>query len=1072
MSKEDLWLYKTAALLHDPPDKAWVITRKISVPEVLRKHDKSIKAHEDRAWQLGTKILKDTVLERTVADYNLYLFSDKIRYSDHFASGVDRQLLYSILPEEKLHEVETKLENAELWRFKNIFDPSKEVQKEVDKLIPPEDKLNYFLNDLNNFLKEIKNSKVAYYLLFALYELAWIYHELAISPADIRIPTHSVFDHNYATATAVNLFIATQSKMPEGLVIIIDIPGVQEYISASRKLRDLRISSYLISLIAWKTVEKFVDLYGPDILILPTARFNPFFYTYLLGILKKEGKGVKKLEEIFKFLKLNINVADKPSKIEIVSEGKFPRFSVMPPTITFVLPPIQYLAKDEEFIQLMKEHGISELNKEKLKELIKKIFENTWLKIYEIIKENINKITNEKYKLLNDIINKLDNIKGKFNFETSPFDLRIVVIDTKDDITSKGIFDYLKIYETIFDKINIELSKFKHLRADPFAKINLTELTTKIYKGEDEYRNLLPSQRTFDYCTVCGKLPAVLHVSDKKVVMYNLPGSESELDEIFEPYFAEREKFCPYCLIKRIITIPIELEKKRTIAEIILNEFFNGLRYEFEIEVPSLADISTHEFKENILNIILSGIPKKEERMILLGKIEEIVKEDIKEVIDIEKIKSINTAWKYISKTFDKIKESKETNDKSKLVNIFLLSESEIIFLKNEERKRRWESLAKTYGIDILPGTYYVLIRSDADNMGKIVSGEIFLPLYLDLNYDKIEKIRKDCLKEYLKRSYNLKDIDTRELENKLTMLINSMNINSVISFSYHSSVSKSLMINSLIDNAIVEEFDGFTIYAGGDDLLVISPVSQALKIVNLTSKNFQNGNYNGFYQIGVNYFIPALLTGRSYVMYIAHYMYPMYAIINSSNRYLDEFSKESKWSISGKEYESECGKNESLTKNSLTLVYSPRGSETYAVLPLYKLDKLRMEKQDDKNINKYENILDILSEIIKDIIDEKYSTRLIYSLIEKENLKTWDILMTKNKNDLLKEDIINNVVERHMKIPKEEKESKIKAFNDYIKLMNNIRMSKEGLLEEYEKWLLVQLFKAVRVYWGGLRGV
>jgi len=496
------------------------------------------------------------------------------------------------------------------------------------------------------------------------------------------------------------------------------------------------------------------------------------------------------------------------------------------------------------------------------------------------------------------------------------------------------------------------------------------------------------------------------------------------------------------------------------------------LGYEFEVEVPSLADISTYEFKEKILNIILSGIPKKEERMILLGKIEEIVKEDIKEVQDIEKIKSINTAWKYISKTFDKIKESKETNDKSELVNIFLLSESEIIFLKNEERKRLWESLAKTYGIDILPGTYYVLIRSDADNMGKIVSGEIFLPLYLDLNYDKIEKIRKDCLKEYLKRSYNLKDIDTRELENKLTMLINSMNINSVISFSYHSSVSKSLMINSLIDNAIVEEFDGFTIYAGGDDLLVISPVSQALKIVNLTSKNFQNGNYNGFYQIGANYFIPALLTGRSYVMYIAHYMYPMYAIINSSNRYLDEFSKESKWSISGKEYESECGKSESLTKNSLTLVYSPRGSETYAVLPLYKLDKLRVDKQDDKNINKYENILDILNEIIKDLIDEKYSTRLIYSLIEKENLKTWDILMTKNKNDFLKEDIIKNVVERHIKVPEEEKRIKIEAFEKYINLINNIYKNKEGLLEEYEKWLLVQLFKAVRVYWGGLRGV
>jgi hypothetical protein len=56
--------------------------------------------------------------------------------------------------------------------------------------------------------------------------------------------------------------------------------------------------------------------------------------------------------------------------------------------------------------------------------------------------------------------------------------------------------------------------------------------------------------------------------------MYNLPGSESKLDEIFEPYFAENEKFCPYCLIKRIITIPIELDKERTIFESILNEFF------------------------------------------------------------------------------------------------------------------------------------------------------------------------------------------------------------------------------------------------------------------------------------------------------------------------------------------------------------------------------------------------------------------------------------------------------------------------------------------------------------------
>jgi len=1061
MNKEDLWLYKTAALLHDPPDKAWVITGKVSVPEKLRQQDSSIAAHEDRAWQLGERILKGSALEKVISEYKTYLFSKKIKLADGLSAGVDRQLLYSIVPEEKLHKV------VKSWRFKNIFNPSLEIQAELDKSIPTENNLNDFINDLNKILKEIKNPKYAYFTLYALYELTWINHELPISPSDTRMPTHSVFDHNYATATAINLFIEAQSENPEGLVIMIDIPGVQEYIAASRKLRDLRISSYLVSLIAWKTVEEFVNLYGPDILILPTARFNPFFYTYLLGILKKEIKDTKEFEEIFKLMKLKINVNGKLYDIEIISEGKFPKFSVIPPTITFVLPPIQYLKKDKEFIKLMNEHGINELNKDKLKELIKRIFEKIWLKIYESVKESENKITNEKYELIKNIINKLDNLKKKYNFESPPFDLRIVIIDIKDDIINIGISDYLRIYETIFDRINIELSRFRHLKVDSLAKINLTDLTTKIYNGEREYENLLPSRRAFDYCTVCGKLPAILHVSSSREVI--IGDLNKPLDEknrlIFEPYFAENEKFCPYCLIKRIITIPVEINGTRTIFESILIEFFNNLNYEFDIHVPSLTDISTYEFKEKILDVIPDNA-----LLNAVKKIEEIVSEDIK-MEESGKIKSIRYTWKYPEKASDKI-DKKNVDERTKVIleTVFLGKESELIFLKNNERKRKWANFARDYKVDISPGTYYVLIRSDADNMGRIVSGETFLPLELDLNYNEIEKIRKYCLKEYLKRSYNLQDvIDDKELDDKLIKFINNININSVISFSYHSSVSKSLMINSLIDNAIVEEFDGFTIYAGGDDLLVISPVSQALKIVNLTSKNFQNGNYNGFYQIGTNYFIPALLTGRSYVLYIAHYMYPMYAIINSSNRYLDEFSKESKWSVLGKEYENKCGKSNSLTKNSLTLVYSPRGSETYAILPLYRINELKMEERIDED--KYENVLDILNEIIEDLLNEKYSTRLIYNLIEKDNLINWNILM--NKEYLLKADIIKNVVERHIKITDEkEKINKIKNFERYIRILSNIHVKKEDLLKEHEKWLLVQLFKAIRVYWGGMRGI
>jgi CRISPR-associated protein Cmr2 len=75
-------------------------------------------------------------------------------------------------------------------------------------------------------------------------------------------------------------------------------------------------------------------------------------------------------------------------------------------------------------------------------------------------------------------------------------------------------------------------------------------------------------------------------------------------------------------------------------------------------------------------------------------------------------------------------------------------------------------------------------------------------------------------------------------------------------------------------------------------------------------------------------------------------------------------------------------------------------------------------------------------------------------------------------RQHLLKEDIIKNVVERHIRVPEEEKRIKIEAFEKYINLISNIYKNKEGLSNEYEKWLLVQLFKAIRVYWGGLRGV
>jgi len=885
-----------------------------------------------------------------------------------------------------------------------------------------ENQLNNFIKQLNSIIKGINDTKLEYFILYAFYELVWIKNGLPISPADTRVPTHSVFDHNYAIAAAVNLFIQSNDK-PNGLVVTIDIPGVQEYISASRKLRDLRISSYLVSLIAWKIVEEFVELYGPDILILPTTRFNPFFYTYLLGKLASRKYEIK---ELYEFLKLEY-IDEEKKEIKILEENKFPKFGVIPPTITFILPPLDYLKKDEEFLSLLKRYGVNEINLEKdpsrtLKDIIYNIFNEQWQKIYNIIKnikENSDiKIDEKIIKLIANIVIKLEDIKNNFNFEIPPFDLRIILIDVNEDILNKKrneIFqmdneiNYNKIYGLIFDKINFKLSTFKHLKIDNFAKTKLTDYASQLYKlqSKSEIGEKQNKGRGYEYCTVCGKLPAILTVKEEGKFKF-LDGNEYKHEEKFGA-FANGEKFCPYCLIKRLLTI-------EDLFELLLRRSFNNVNCKVDIKVPSLADISTYELKVKLIKEISNN---ELFAIKFIEKAEEIAKTKKKQL---KFAKSF--AWRFYDKLSNEINQNKKFNERQKgdLEYLLVYEESEEIFLKDYRTKQNWVSFAKQYKVDGEPGIYYVLIKSDADNMGKIVTGDIFLPLHLETDEVLIEKCTNYYLKEYLKRTYNLEDIlSKQELDNQVQNAINKSKITTIISLSYHSSVSKALMLNALLDNSIIEEFDGFTIYAGGDDLLALSPVSKGLEIINETSRNFIEGSSDGFYHLGNNYYIPTIKTGRSYVMYIAHYMYPMYSVIKSSNDYLEDHSKEGKWKIAEERYKDAClDVDKILKKNSLTIVYSPRGSETFSTLPLYNLTEIATSKTSSHL--KYKNVLSILNEIIEDLQNDVYSIRLIYDLNEGDNIYRWKILNESKKFELLNNDIVNNVVNRHLKIQSEKK--------------------------------------------------
>ncbi|MFN7106489.1 MAG: type III-B CRISPR-associated protein Cas10/Cmr2, partial [Pyrobaculum sp.] len=268
---------KIAALLHEPPEATWLIVEG--------------KYHEDVAVE---------VLKR-LAD--LPCVPSEVRKADMLASSIDRYILYifgyrcDFLPETSI-------------RLKNIVNPF------FVSSLPPivENKVGNFRQKLYS-LENVEDLRLRYLLLYGLYEWLWIDAGLPVGPADTRVPTHTVFDHNYATATALNW-------IPEGgLLVGIDVAGVQDFIKASRKLRDMWASSYLVSALVWYTILPLVEKIGPDVVITPSLRYNPIFHHWLKDRWHKE---VKKMEEQLERTKDPERI-EKIEKIKKAIEGLLKR---------------------------------------------------------------------------------------------------------------------------------------------------------------------------------------------------------------------------------------------------------------------------------------------------------------------------------------------------------------------------------------------------------------------------------------------------------------------------------------------------------------------------------------------------------------------------------------------------------------------------------------------------------------------------------------------------------------------------------------------------------------------------
>ncbi|MCD6487674.1 MAG: type III-B CRISPR-associated protein Cas10/Cmr2 [Desulfurococcales archaeon] len=1031
---EDFFLWKIGALTHDPPHKAWIIAGLLKDGWKTGLSKKNIEAAEKRKikhkHELASFAIRAAIFSEDMADY-----------LDGFPKG-ERETIGNS-EEVKGREENTKrvIKKADIlasafdrWqisefqeKFGTIFDVQEVylLNPLSGDLIKPEISkdgridLIEFEKELSDIWHATNNICLRYHLFYATHEPMFYEKVISLpSPADRRIPTHTVFDHLYACAAIINWLssdaISKREKLdPKGLLVRIDLAGIQDFISASRKLRDVWFSSWLASALVFKTIEELIKEIGPDILIRPTARHNPFYYNFLLHWLKE----TEAPKEVQKKLK---EIGEKYAGLE-----EWPRYAVIPATVDLLLPPYNVLS------QLLDEKIC---NDDDLIRYFHERYANCWKNLVDIVlKKGFRRLRLEEGELKKKLEESSEKTYQYGIEKIPPLTMRIITVSVPEDLNPEEGKQEQWYYNYAFRRLGDRFKSIKSLKIHPACFTNLTKITEEMWRNKERYH----------VCTVCGKFPSVL----------DIPYREEEYYEVVPPdlrvYFDLGEHLCSYCLIKRLATHPAIFS---SIAEKLID--YSA----FPLGFSSTSSIATYPF--------MKGLVEAQDN----ESVKNIVNEIIKQLREL-RIPFITPYWDALGKLQDKAKNE---------VKKFLGYDAELTLLPEErEARRRAEKLRKAVKEsvqDVLDptftrtNTYYAIVRGDGDYIGCLLSGhlnqETIDTNYIDLLASSIESIPDEEAKKFarlIRESANnnvrvVKRILRSELGQKMERTPEKKIEEAArrlcelfsevlkegripVTPAYHTTLSRALMVTALKDiETVQEEARGIVIYAGGDDFLAFVPAVFALNLVFKTRKCYSIGDlvHRGFHRVGNGYFMSLGNASRSYSVIFGHFKYPMSQLLRLSYEFLM------------------LAKNVQVVhrafrkiKDTLLLAYCPRGGgiKVKSVLPLSHEKSVRLLMSLVSNIE--DNLLShsVVYDLVKEI--NKYSK-------ETQQLGLFDII-----ESMLSYLLNRNLVVKEARPAMRLIASELKELADYIILDN----------EENEEILLYHMVLALWAVIVALRG-
>jgi len=931
---EKFFKAKAWALLHDPPHKMWVILNLVKYEDGRKlpgENLEDLSQHERDAVYLWHDVGLAQHFGPITTDKEI---GDLIKRADWTSSSMDRWFL------EQIRVAIFQKERIPTFKYMsphNLFNPSLKVELPENLDV---DKIRDFAQEIRRILDRLERRdeayRLVYHLFYSLYELVWIQKGLPPSLAETRMPTHTAFDHLYATASVVNMLWPGGDGV-SGYLVEIDIPQIQRVVNAARKAGDFWAGSWLVSMLAWLAAWPFVWKYGPDVMIRPTLRLNPTYFYTLSHKLQRQ----KAVQQLFKsavegFFKQFWDVEGLEELMTV---------ALIPGTALLLLPldagaevqevedafrEVQRVVFDWALTGAVECSGIKdELARESCL-VFRDMFgdaepaEEMFLRVAGKVKRSLSQ------EVLTDLLPvRVTVVNLKRAYECIVEFVRAGKKECREEgIAEEGLRLAEKLIKVLREK-NAPIGETPRylafdvaLKALAYKRRNERKRKLVLGKSWFSYSSTMPMREEYSryvfygransgfiYCSVCSAEPAIIHLPrDAEDPHAYSPQAKDMLRKEFglvdegevESLVVQMrpgEALGPLCLTKRALYYRFSSWYAKRRGKFRLFDSTEDVAFAWYLErLYSDADVRTR--LSNVSDVEAEAVMK------YLGA----------------KPKDVARICKQVG--LGKCTAEQARQVFNRVVSRYLADAAERAYMKLCEDLESKVEAVRVSGDILNFRSYFAVVRGDGDNVGRLSRGLIDLTNYITF-LNKLKEAEKTP--EKLRAVYNaLAKILTELRQEGLGVLVTP---------TYYAALSMSLMITALKDIREVTKYRGQVVYAGGDDILALLPAETALIATRNLRSNYW-GDEMGFHKIGGYFFAAPRLPGfgRSFSIRYVNIMDIMGAEIKEATRLLEKEAKRARWSFPGFEVE----------KDTAVISESRTGKFAVPVLPLTTPKQLR----------------------------------------------------------------------------------------------------------------------------------